>query len=115
MTLDVDHGDRRKMLGCLIGRLAGSLYLLDTGVGQEDHEGGGVVPVLPSGRYQVLALQIPAYAAEFLVGQPGVRQQPAAADMGYAASLGRSKIAFMTRRRSALCLAMSVTVLVSLP
>lgn len=89
ITLDVDHGDRGKMLGGLVRRLAGSLHLFDTGVGQQDHERGVVAPVLSPGRDQVLPLQIPAYAAELLVGQLEVLQQPAAADMGHPASLGR--------------------------
>ena len=44
-----------------------------------------------------------------------MRLQLLAADMGHPASLGRFEIAFMTRRQSALRLAMSVTVLVSSP
>jgi hypothetical protein len=32
ITLNVDHGDRRKMLGSLVWRLAGSLHLFDAGV-----------------------------------------------------------------------------------
>jgi hypothetical protein len=77
ITLDVEHRDRGKMLGCLVRRLAGSLHLFDTGVGQQDHEWGVVAPVLSPGRDQVLALQVPAYAAELLIGQIQVLQQPA--------------------------------------
>jgi hypothetical protein len=89
ITVDVEHRDRGKMLGCLVGRLAGSLHLFDTGMGQQDHEWGVVAPALSPGRDQVLALQVPAYAAELLIGQIQVLQQPAAADMGHRAPLGR--------------------------
>jgi len=57
------------MLGCLVRRPAGSLHLVDADVGQQDHEWGVVAPVLSPGRDQARALQIPAYAAELLVGQ----------------------------------------------
>jgi hypothetical protein len=77
------------MLSRLIRRRAGSLHLFDAGVGQQDQEWGAVAPVLLPGRDQVLALQVPAYAAELLVGQLEMLQQPAAADMGRPASLGR--------------------------
>jgi hypothetical protein len=89
ITLDVEHRDRGKMLGCLVRCLAGSLHLVDTGVGQQDHEWGVVAPALSPGRDQVLALQIPADGAELLIGQIQVPQQPAAADMGHRARLGR--------------------------
>jgi hypothetical protein len=38
-----------------------------------------MAPVFSPGRDQVLALQIPAYAAQLLIGQLEVLQQPAAA------------------------------------